>query len=112
MGRRRIGMAIWCLHISAGLYLLVGLGCFVAATQVQELGLPFAVFMFLFCMVLIVGIEVVVYGLHRRRYWAWVAGLCLFGVYLPSLLMPLGALGLWGLLDDGSQAEFGIRRRR
>ena len=52
--------------------------------------------------------EVIVWGLHRRRMWGWIAGLCVFGLYLPSLFFPLGALGLWGLLDPGSRALFGM----
>ena len=64
--------------------------------------------LFPFCLALAVGIEFVAAGLRRRRFWAWVAALCIFGIYLPSLFLPLGALGLWGLLDLGSRAEFGM----
>jgi hypothetical protein len=64
--------------------------------------------MFLFCIALIVGIEFVAAGLRRRALWAWVAGLCIFGLYVPSLFLPLGALGLWGLLGEGSRREFGV----
>jgi hypothetical protein len=60
------------------------------------------------CVALAIGIEVVAFGLRRRKFWAWVAGLCIFGLYLPSLFLPLGALGLWGLLAPGSRAAFGI----
>jgi hypothetical protein len=110
-GPHRIGMAVVCLHISAVLYFLVGLLLFPLFMAVDQtgLGLTFAVAMFIFCLALIVGIELVVSGLHRRRFWAWVAGLCIFGLYVPSLFFVLGALGLWGLLDEGSRAEFGVK---
>ncbi|MEQ1905862.1 MAG: hypothetical protein ABL888_16860 [Pirellulaceae bacterium] len=108
--QHRIGLATACLHISAALYVIVGLLMFplFMLDDLTRLGLPLAVAGLLFCLALVVGIEFVVNGLRRRKFWAWVAGLCIFGVYLPSLFLPLGALGLWGLLDSGSLAEFGI----
>ncbi len=116
----KIGLAMVCLPISAGLYLLVGGLMFVlfpgqanydyniAREDDNGFGLAFAVGMFIFCLALVAGIEVVAYGLHRRKHWAWVAGRCIFVIYVPSLFLPLGALGLWGLLDAGSRREFGV----
>ena len=108
--RHRIGLAVVCLHISAVLYLLVGLLMFplFLADDHTGIGLPLAVGMFVFCLALIAGVEFVAFGLGRRKFWAWVAGLCIFGTYAPSLFFPLGVLGLWGLLDRGSRAEFGV----
>lgn len=107
----RIGMAIVCLHISAVIYLLLGVlmfPLFSAMPEMEGMATPFAVGMLVFCALLAIGIEVVVAGLKRRKFWAWVAGLVIFGLYLPSLFLPLGAFGMWGLLDKGSQAQFGI----
>ena len=105
----KLQLAIVCLHISAGLYLLIGplMFLFLEGDDIG-LGLALAGGVFMFCLVLVAGIEVVVYGLHRRKFWAWVAGLCIFGLYLPSLFLPLGALGLWGLLDADTRREFGV----
>lgn len=101
----RITLAIVCLHISAAIYALIG-----GLLFFDELDdLPWlATLMLVGCLLLAAGIEVVVWGLKRRKFWAWIAGICLFGLYVPSLFLPLGALGLWGLLDAGSRAEFGI----
>ncbi len=103
-------MAVVCLHISAALYLLVGVGLLLFLRSEDETGsgLAVGVAFLVLCLALISGIEFVVYGLQRRKLWAWVAGLCIFGLYLPSLFLPLGALGLWGLLDSGSRKEFGV----
>jgi hypothetical protein len=92
------------------LYLLVGLLMLVLFQSIDESGrgLTLGVGMFVFCLALIAFIELVAYGLGQRKFWAWVAGLCIFGMYAPSVFFPLGALGLWGLLDSGSRAEFGI----
>ena len=105
----RIGMAIICLHLSALLYLLAGVALLLVSS-VDEFGMRFSggVIFLLICLALMIGIEIIVYGLKHRKFWAWIAGLCAFGLYLPSLFFPLGALGLWGLLDAGSRREFGI----
>jgi hypothetical protein len=108
--QHRIGMAIVCLHISAVLYLLAGILMVPLFLNRDRSGLGGVIgtALFLLALLLAVGIEFVVHGLGQRQFWAWVAGLRIFGVYLPSLFFPLGALGLWGLLDHGSRAEFGI----
>lgn len=91
------------------LYLIIGVLAFsFFMTDKRGLGMPVAIGMFALCLALAVGIEFVVHGLRRRKFWAWVVGLCLFGLYVPSLFFPLGVLGLWGLLDSGSRAEFGL----
>ena len=111
----RIGMAIVCLHVSAILYFIIGilmLPLFSMNNEIGEgVGFMIAIAMFVFSLALIVGIEIVVYGLKQRKYWAWIAGICIFAIYVPSLFLPLGAFGLWGLLDPGSQAAFRNRVR-
>ena len=108
--RHRISLAINCLHVSAAIYMFVGFG-FLIYVLLLEGGADLFVFgalMFVLNLLLVAGIEFVVKGLRRRRFWAWVAGLCIFGVYTCSIFLPLGVLGLWGLLDRGSRSEFGI----
>lgn len=115
--RHRVGMAIVCLHLSAVLYVLLGVGLLVLVLAIGEAGAAksveflFVILMFLMCLALAIAIEFVVHGLHYRKKWAWIVGIVMFGIYLPSLFFPLGALGLWGLLDAGSQAEFGVGSR-
>ncbi len=98
--RHKVGLAINCLHISAVLYLLIGTS-FLLLTMSDDLriAMEFGVVLFIFCLAMVVGIEYVVYGLTRRKYWAWIVALCIFGIYVMSAFFPLGALGLWGLLD-------------
>jgi hypothetical protein len=105
--RHRITMAIVCLHISAVLYL----GLALLALWFPHLDTPVRALLLIVCLGLVVVIEVIVWGLHKRYYWAWIAGLCLFAIYAPSLFFILGGLGLWGLLDPGSRAQFGVGRR-
>ena len=115
--RHRIGMAVVCLHLSAVLYLICIIGAILWFPQIVEdddtgFGSEFVAALILICVALIIGIEIVAFGLLRRKFWAWVAALCLFGLYLPSLFFPLGAFGMWGVLDAGSRAEFGVGERR
>lgn len=59
-----------------------------------------------------VGVEVVVWGLKKLEYWAWVVGIVICGMLIVSvfsgaLFNPvLGGLGLWGLVDRDSVAAF------
>jgi hypothetical protein len=62
----------------------------------------------IFCALLAAVPEIAAWGIRHRRFWGWVLGVILFGLYIPSLFLPLGAFGLWGLLDRGSREEFGV----
>ena len=107
-------MATACLHISAAIYVLgaAGLAAFAiwGPDDPSAPGVQAIVFgaIAVFCLLLAVIPEIAVWGIHRRRFWAWILGLIIFAIYVPSLFLPLGAFGLWGLLDAGSRAEFGI----
>lgn len=62
----------------------------------------------IYVLLLAVGVEFVTRGIIRRKFWAWVAGLCIFSFYLLGPFFPFGVIGLWSLLVKGSRAEFGI----
>ncbi|MDY3557356.1 hypothetical protein R5W24_006545 [Gemmata sp. JC717] len=103
--RHRIGLAVVCLHISAALYVLIG---FVVFALCRLDLLPVAIGMLVFCFAIAIGVEAVAWGLRRRKRWAWITALCLFVLYVQSVFLPLGVLGLLGLLDGGSRAVFGF----
>jgi hypothetical protein len=79
---------------------------------VQEVREQYPIWLGVCSGLIIVGfavfIEIVARALNRRRFWAWVAGLCVSGLYIPSLFLPLGVMGLIGLLDPASRAAFGV----
>src|SRR2546421_7766470 len=59
----KIRLAIVCLHISAGLYVLLAAWMFLFTPKDDTgLGLGFAVGLVIFCLLLVAGIEYVVYG--------------------------------------------------
>ena len=107
-------MAIVCLRIStipyAALAALLALRLITVGESSDWTRL--AICVIVFCVAMVVGIELLVAGLRGKEFWAWVVGLVLFGLYVPSPFLPLGALGLWGLLDEGTRANFRIGRDR
>ncbi len=106
--RSRVPIALFCLHVSAAIYAALGL-VFLFADLPSELSTG-AINVMLAAVAIgcAVGVELVAYGIRKRRFWGWVAGLVVFGMYVPSLFFPLGALGLWGLPATGSRAQFGM----
>ena len=115
-GKHRLGMAITCLHISTGLYVLCALGVVVfAAYDRENLDAARAVIyggLVMLCLVVAAIPEIAAYGIRHRRLWGWILGLILCGAYALSIFLPLGVFGLWGLLDAGSRAEMGLGERQ
>jgi hypothetical protein len=112
--KHKLVLATVCLHTSAILYLGLGAGLLVAISGLASGPFERAALVFLgsFCIVLALAVEVIAYGVARRWLWAWIVGVCVFCLYVPSIFMPLGILGLWGLLHPDSRALFGIEARR
>lgn len=111
--KQKIGLAILGLRISAIIYYLIIVGCIVGGCwlfsdsngEIYPVGcwclaiftLPFVIF-----------VEIVILNLKRRRFWAWVAGIVIGGLYVLSLFLPLGVLILVGLLVEESRLAFGV----
>jgi Ca2+/Na+ antiporter len=110
-------MTIVCFHISTVLYVLLGIGFLaIFATVPLDPELPrsfgpiFGVVTFVLCLVFAAGVEVVVWGLKKLKYWAWITGIVTCAFYISSIFIVLGGLGLWGLLDAETQAAFNAAR--
>lgn len=103
-------------HIAASLYLLLGVFLVLLASKIIQLpGDQSSMnsensfmlgFMGVFCFALAAICELVVNGLHRERFWAWVAGLILSSVFVCSIFLPLGVMGLIGLLEEPTRKRF------
>jgi len=104
----KLWLAIGCFHISALVYVALGFLMFVLFAEESR---PIAIVVAMACWGMGIGVGLVNWGLRQHRFWAWIAGLCLCGVYIPSLFMPLGGLALWGLLDGESLTAFGVRKQ-
>lgn len=123
----RLSITVVCLHISAALYVLLGIGFafflgFYSFSQFaladpsvssvsQFGGIFLSVLIFVLFLLLAVGVEVVVWGLRKLKYWAWIVGIVICALYVTSAFVILGALGLWGLLDSETQAAFRAAKR-
>lgn len=131
---RRLVITIVCFHVTAVLSVIVGtlVGAFGAAfggtfgsllrdlqvseTTPRECLFPiafwlFAVFAVAALLTWVAALEIAVWGLNRRKYWAWVLGLVLCGLLIVSgtqngVGLLLGGLGLWGLVDPETLAAF------
>ena len=98
-------------YATCGAGLLVIVGFAVADIPNDEGAMPAAImigFLAAFCFGLTLVAEIITIGMHFRKKWAWFAGLAMFALYLPSLFMPMGAMGMCGLLMGGSRQEFGV----
>lgn len=126
-------LAIINLRITAVIYWILGVGLLffplvyigmqalfgVNWTVLPELG-PFgnlvAVTLYcwfaaLFAIGPAIFLEFIIRGLKRYRYWAWICGVIMCGIYVPSGFMLFGILGLVGLLNRDVINEFNQRRQ-
>jgi hypothetical protein len=116
----KLRMTVICFHISAVLYVVLGILLLVifASFPLSDLQIPnrfwltYGIISCLLCIALAIGVEIVVWGLTKLKYWAWIVGIMICGLYVTSLFIILGGLGLWGLLDTGTQAAFQEARLR
>jgi hypothetical protein len=115
-----VRLSLICLHVSAALFLACGatlawkplLDARTADRELFWLGVIGTAMLVGVCALLVAGVEVIAHGVALRRRWAWIAAIGLFATYIPSLFLPLGVLGLWGLLDRRTRDEFGVKLAR
>jgi hypothetical protein len=115
-----VRLALICLHTSAAIFLVCGAtlawkplwDARAVDRELLWLAVVMTAMLVGVCALLVAGVEVIAYGVAQRRRWAWIAGVGLFATFIPSLFLPLGVLGLWGLLDRKTREEFGVRADR
>jgi hypothetical protein len=116
--RSWVWLALVAGHFGAAVYVLFGVLSLVAlgsaAADIPESGaeeiwpLAFGIMAAAFFAFAVLT-EAATIGLHQRRKWAWFAAFALFTLWLLSLtLLPIGAMGMCGLLMGGSRREFGM----
>jgi hypothetical protein len=66
-------------------------------------GIGFSLIMFVICGGIAVLNFAAASGLRKGKYWAWIVGLVLGGLYAPSICLPLGTIILFGLLREDSR---------
>ncbi len=124
--KSRLRVSSACLRITGLLVFVVGIGCIAygvwwlprslaeaqpvfdspITTRWQQVAERYWVTLGGLLSLYAVGVFLVSRYLERKRFWAWVAALILFALQLGSWLLPLGVLGLWGLLTKGTLSEF------
>jgi len=110
----RVHWALWALRISTVLYYLIIVGFLAAAIFLPpDAGVferAFLALVAVFTLPFVIFLEVVIAHLKKRKFWAWVAGIAVGGMYAPSLFLPLGVFILIGLLSEKSREEFMINK--
>lgn len=113
--KQKIGLAILGLRISTIIYYLIIAGFIIGGFMIPadfEEASPLELWLIAgFTLPFVILLEVVILNLKRRKYWAWIAGIIVGGLYVPSIFLPLGAMILVGLLVNGSMQEFGVLKK-
>ncbi len=114
----KINRAVICLRISQAIYGLLaaivaviifwGWGSISDDQEGKTIGLITMVITFFMLAGVAVFIHFVIRDLRLKKFWAWVAAICLFGLYLTSIFFPLGLLGFIFLLSESTRKEFGM----
>ena len=125
---RRLPITVVCFHVGAVLAVAIAVATFVLGGLLRDVfgpgsggdplgGTISALHWFWSCTgvafaLLAVGLQVLVWGLRRRMYWAWILGIVVCGLQIASILQGviplavLGGLGLWGLVDSETVVAF------
>ena len=111
INKNRIPIAILCLHIAAILYVIISGYLFFTSLTINDSKIVDGlIFIFIIHLIVFLGIavlnEVVARAIKKRKFWGWVVGIILFGLYIPSPFLPLGVFGLWALLTPNSRKVF------
>ena len=115
----KLKLAIIGIRISSILYFIIMLFCLfvifmhsesLESESLDEDGITVVMLwvMAILAMLIAAFLEVVIVYLRKRKFWAWIAGLVVAGIYVPSLFLPLGILIFIGLLAKSSRQEFGV----
>jgi hypothetical protein len=109
----RTRLATLSLHISAVLFsvagVLLAMEPFTLSSAISvEYALPSSL---VWCLAglsfgLAVVARVLITALRQRKRWAWLSATLVFAIYLPSALLPLGAVGLFALMSAGTRVQF------
>lgn len=99
------------LRISSVIYALIGIivaavVLFVPSESNSEriVMIVFGGTMFLVSFGIIVFNEIVIAHLKKGKFWAWIAGICISGLYIPSIFLLLGIFMLRALIDNETKA--------
>jgi len=99
----KLKKTIVVLHISAVIYFLLAISLItVLAPYLPGRYSSIAGFVIIWG----IFIEVVIKGLKDNKYWAWIAGIIISGLQIPSILIILGIIGLIGLVDKETRDAF------
>lgn len=109
---QKLNKTIIVLHISAVIYLLAGVMLLIFSFFLPSVldGEPFFKTTFVLSAVLSIAfgifVEIVIKSLKKHKFWAWITGIIICGLYIPSIFIILGIIGLVGLLNKDVRTDF------
>lgn len=109
------------LRVSSGIYALIAIGATLLCCLLPLLDVDMGsedgivmIIMGIIMAIMSIGIvifnEFIIHFIKKGAFWAWVAGLCMAGLYIPSIFLPLGIFMLLGLIDPETN-EFCKRKK-
>ena len=107
-----IRLAGICLHINTVLNALIAFTALAIIFYIPDIaendpvGLTVMLVVMPSALLIAGGNELVAWGLRRGHAWSWYAGLIIFIVLLVPPFLPLGIVGLWGLLHNNTRQAF------
>ncbi len=110
--RRGIRLAGICLHINTVLNTLIAFTALAIIFYIPDIaendpvGLTVMLVAMPSALLIAGGNELVAWGLRRGQIWSWYASLIIFVVLLVPPFLPLGIVGLWGLLHKDTRQAF------
>ena len=51
-------------------------------------------------------VEYVTKELKKNKFWAWIVAIIISGIYIPSIFIILGIIGLLGLVHKNTRTAF------
>ncbi len=109
MKKLRIKTSIVCLRIASVIYFIIAAFSLISLgliSEISDVAIITASAIFTFGFGIGLFLEIIIRDLKHQRYWAWVAGIIVFGMFIPSLFFILGILGLINLLKPEVSKAF------
>ena len=106
-----LGWVVVSFRVAAVLYLLLGgfltvLLIIILLKSVENVDYSLFIVVSVVSFIMVVVTEVVIYGLRKKKFWAWVGAIMLSALYIPSIFLPLGVIALCGLLTKDVRKNY------
>ncbi|WP_205410165.1 hypothetical protein [Acetivibrio cellulolyticus] len=104
--------AIICIRIASIIYFLIAVLLVVFGFFLKEDLLIFILYS-VFILPMVFWCEITILGLKKTKYWAWVSSIIMFAIFIPSLFIIMGIIGIKTMLSEPVRNQFfGIKEQQ